>query len=136
MAAAMVITVKPNRHCQALPLTGIELLGPRWTARRVRLLEACSGTPAADVIGWTDYYGGGPCEVYVAYARTRDREGLLVWGGSLGVRLVPHHLPDEALHDERQFLASHPMLWLPDDYLLDSCVLAHVTACVTQRVHA
>jgi hypothetical protein len=131
---AMVITVKPNRHCQALPLTGIELLGQRWSSQRVSLLEASSGTPKADVIGWTDYYGGGPCEVHVAYACTRDREGLLVWGDSLGVRLVPHRLLAEALHDEQHFLASHPILWLPDDHVLDGGVLAHVTARV--MVHA
>lgn len=83
------------------------------------------GLEHSDVVGWSDFYGGGPCTVNVAYATNGKRNGYLVWGGNLGLRAVPWHLghADRSLGDVLQPLS---ILWIDDVSVLPMEVQAAV----------
>lgn len=94
------------------------LLGPRWTGMRLRLERPEDlGLEHGDLVGWSDFYGGGPCTVNVAYATNGKRNGYLVWGGNLGLRALPGHLghADRSLGDVLQPLS---ILWIDDVSML------------------
>ncbi|HEX7002706.1 MAG TPA: hypothetical protein VF168_00775 [Trueperaceae bacterium] len=92
----------------------VTLLGPRWTGKRLSLLRPSElGLDHGDLVGWSDFYGGGPCHVNVACASDGRNSGYLVWGGTLGLRLVPEHVVeiDRQLGD---ILDSRSVLWVKD----------------------
>jgi hypothetical protein len=96
----------------------VNLLGARWSGDRLRLERPGEfGLPGGDLVGWSDFYGGGPCPVQVACASDGRRSGYLVWGGTLGLRVVPCDLMevDRQLGD---VLESRSVVWIEDAQLL------------------
>ena len=92
----------------------VTLLGPRWTGDRLSLHRPSElNLEHGDLVGWSDFYGGGPCQVNVACASDGRNSGYLVWGGTLGLRVVPEHLAeiDRQLGD---VLESRSVLWIKD----------------------
>lgn len=92
----------------------VTLFGPRWTGDRLSLRRPSElGLAHGDLVGWSDFYGGGPCQVNVACASDGVESGYLVWGGTLGLRVVPEHLVevDRQLGD---VLESRSVLWIKD----------------------
>ena len=92
----------------------VTLFGPRWTGDRLSLRRPSElGLAHGDLVGWSDFYGGGPCQVNVACASDGHKSGYLVWGGTLGLRVVPEHLADV----DRQLgdvLESRSVVWIED----------------------
>ena len=106
--------VKPTAFDPGIGLMSVTLLGPRWTGDRVSLRHPSElGLDHGDLVGWSDFYGGGPCQVNVACAMNGVESGYLVWGGTLGLRVVPEHIVDV----DRQLgdvLESRSVLWIKD----------------------
>jgi hypothetical protein len=106
--------VKPTAFDPGIGLMSVTLHSPRWTGRRLRLQRpAEQGLAHSDLVGWSDFYGGGPCEVHVARASTGSDSGYLVWGGTLGLRVLPAELGevDRQLGD---VLEQRSVLWIRD----------------------
>ena len=106
--------VKPTAFDPGIGLMSVTLLGPRWTGNRLSLRRPSElGLEHGDLVGWSDFYGGGPCQVNVASASDGRHSGYLVWGGTLGLRVVPEHLAevDRQLVD---VLESRAVLWVKD----------------------
>lgn len=96
----------------------VTLLGPRWTGERLRLKRPAElGLRHTDIVGWSDFYGGGPCQVNVAAAASGGESGYLVWGGTLGLRVVPGDVEEV---DKRmgESLVARSLLWIRDASLL------------------
>ncbi|MEX2540320.1 MAG: hypothetical protein WD314_00870 [Trueperaceae bacterium] len=92
----------------------VTLLGPRWSGDRLHVERPRElGLPYSDLVGWSDFYGGGPCPVQVACASNGRETGYLVWGGTLGLRVVPHDLTsvDRQLGD---VLEPRSVMWIKD----------------------
>jgi hypothetical protein len=114
--------VKPTAFDPGIGLMSVTLHGPRWTGERLRLgRPGDHGLPHSDVVGWSDFYGGGPCQVHVACASSGSESGYLVWGGTLGLRVLPADLPevDRQLGD---VLESRSVLWVRDVSALPAVV--------------
>jgi hypothetical protein len=110
--------VKSTAFGPGIGLMSVTLLGPRWSGDRLCLAGAGElGLPHGDLVGWSDFYGGGPCQIQVARATDGRETGYLVWGGTLGLRVVPHDLAevDRQLGD---VLESRAVLWIKDSGLL------------------
>jgi hypothetical protein len=106
--------VKPTALDPGLALMAVTLLGPRWSGDRLRLERPGEfGLPRGDLVGWSDFYGGGPCRVQVACAANGSDTGYLVWGGTLGLRVVPHDL-DQVDRQLGDVLESRSVLWIKD----------------------
>ena len=106
--------VKPTAFDPGIGLMSVTLLGPRWTGKRLCLLRPSElELDHGDLVGWSDFYGGGPCQVNVACASDGRNSGYLVWGGTLGLRVVPEHVVDV----DRQLgdvLESRSVVWIKD----------------------
>lgn len=125
--ATLCLYIKPTATRPGTRLMSVTRLGPEWTGRRLRLREPGRvGLREADLVGWSDFYAGSPCDVHVAFARDGERSGWLVWGGTLGLRSLPPGVDDpEAVRgggwDEP------PVLWIDDASLFPEDVRAVVT---------
>lgn len=111
--ASFCLFVKPSGGSGTL-LLSLTQLGPVWSGPRLALRDpARLGLAHGDVVGWSDFYAGCACDVKVARATDGTREGWLIWGGTLGVRI----LPSEAAADEA-VAGGHaeeaPVLWVDD----------------------
>lgn len=123
--------VKPTALHPGMPFLAVTLLGPRWSGERLSLdAPEELGLPRGDIIGWSDFYGGGPCEVQVARATSGQEAGYLVWGGTLGLRIVPPELR-EVERRQGDLFEMRTVLWVKDPLLLP----AHVRA-VVEGPHA
>ncbi|MEX2536263.1 MAG: hypothetical protein WD273_11775 [Trueperaceae bacterium] len=110
--------VKPTAFDPGIALMSVTLLGPRWTGDRLRLGRPSElGLAHGDLVGWSDFYGGGPCQIHVACASNGRDSGYLVWGGTLGLRVVPEHLTvvDRQLGD---LLEARSVLWIKEPGVL------------------
>lgn len=104
--------VKSTALNPGLSLMSVTLLGPRWEGDRLHLERASElGLEHSDLVGWSDFYGGGPCKVQVACAAKGRESGYLIWGGTLGLRVVPGELQevDRQLGD---VLEARAVLWV------------------------
>lgn len=114
--------VKSTAFEPGIGLMSVTLLGPRWSGDRLRIENPGQvGLQYSDLIGWSDFYGGGPCPVQVACASSGRESGYLVWGGTLGLRVVPDHLAvvDRQLGD---VLESRSLMWIKDVRSLPAAV--------------
>lgn len=101
------------------------LFGKRWSGERLTLTgHAELGLEGPDLIGWSDFYGGGPSKIHVAYASSGSRAGFLVWGGNLGLRVLPAGA--SFAPGARDDLPALPLLWLPDPGHLPAQVRAAI----------
>ncbi len=116
--------VKASKFNRGTPLMTIMRMGPEWSGRRLRLIDAEHlelGEP--ELVGWSDFYGGSACNVHVARASDGQRVGWLVWGGNLGLRSLPLDVEDVTELRERVWDA-RPLLWLGDKRYLPGHVIA------------
>lgn len=86
--------VKPTSNCEGLPLTTLsQLFGGEWSAERFRadsiLLKTGEDLTPRFVVGWTDLYGGIPCQL-AAYERIGDEDlpAVALVGGNSGLRIM------------------------------------------------
>lgn len=126
--ATLCLYVKPTATRPGTRLMSVTRLGPEWTGRRLRLREPGRvGLQEPDLVGWSDFYAGSPCDVHVAFASDGDRTGWLVWGGTLGLRSLPTGVDDpEAVRGGRW--EEPAVLWVDDAELFPDDVRAVVTA--------
>ena len=120
--------VKPTASSPGTGLMTVTLHGPRWTGERLRVMNpGLLGLEHGDLVGWSDFYGGGPCPVQVAYATDGRHAGYLVWGGTLGLRAVPPHL-DRVGREHADDLEARALLWIDDPGMLPAEVRVAVGA--------
>jgi hypothetical protein len=95
-------------------LLSLTQLGPQWSGPRLRFRDPSRvGLGYPELVGWSDFYAGSACDVRVARATDGEREGWLVWGGTLGVRAIPEGWDvDEAV--AQGVVEEAPLLWVDD----------------------
>lgn len=110
--STICLYVKGSAHNAGTPVMTVTRQGPEWTGPRLRLLDASElGLRCAEIVGWSDFYGGGACDVHVARASDGRRDGWLVWGGNLGLRSVPAGCDDLRVLRTTAWDA-FPLLWV------------------------
>jgi hypothetical protein len=125
--SSFCVFVKPTASRPNSTFVSLQRLGPVWKGDRLRLERPDEvGLRHPVLIGWSDFYGGTPAHVAVAWATDGERCGWVVWGGSQGLRAVPEgdvaaaEATAAATYDER------PLLWLGDARMLPAEVAAVV----------
>ncbi len=125
--SSFCVFVKPTPRRPSSTFVSLQRLGPVWKGARLRLERPDEvGLRFPVLIGWSDFYGGTPANVAVAWATDGERSGWVVWGGSQGLRAVPEgdvaaaEVTASATFDER------PLLWLGDARMLPAEVAAIV----------
>ena len=123
----MQLYVKKTSNCEGLPLQNFEELSPTWTGERVTIPFG-EERKRLEVVGWTDLFTGRPCPVHVARVRwmphkrpdisggpTEPLEGVLVWGGNSGVRVLDDEAePTPGLDDHLPRGWGRPIVWIDD----------------------
>jgi hypothetical protein len=110
------IYVKPTSNCEGMPLQTFERLGPEWVGDSLILPFGPEGTEY-EVVGWTDLFGGSPCQVHVVRVRhiPRGEEGYLVYGGNSGVRILDDEAdPIPGVDDHLPRGYGMPIIWVED----------------------
>ena len=121
----MQLYIKNTSNCEGLPLQNFQELSPTWTGEGMTIPFGPE-MRRLEVVGWTDLFGGRPCPVHVARVRwmphqrpdisggpTEPQEGILVWGGNSGVRVLDDEAEVvEGVDDHLPPGWGRPMLWI------------------------
>jgi len=127
----MQIYVKATSNCEGMPLQMFEELSPTWKGETLELpFGEGEERKVLTVIGWTDLFGGSPCEVKVAKVRwlpypdearqvlggpAEPQVGFLVWGGNAGVRILDEEAePIPFVDDHLPRGYGRPIVWVED----------------------
>lgn len=118
----MDIYVKSNsNHPPGLPLMHFEELGEEWTGDAIRVGVGDGGRKVRKVVGWSDLYGGSPCDIRVVKVRTQEGDiGYLVHGGNSGVRVLgKEYAPIPGVDDHLPRGYGMPFLFIEERNLAD-----------------
>jgi len=127
----MQIYVKATSNCDGLPLQSFEELSLTWRGESLDLpFGEGEERKVLTVVGWTDLFGGRPCEVKVTKVRwlpypeearqalggpAEPQEGYLVWGGNAGVRILDEEAePIPGVDDHLPRGYGWPIIWVED----------------------
>jgi hypothetical protein len=110
----ILIYVKQTTNCEGMQLTTFELLSPIWKGKSVLIpFGSPPNTRRLKVVGWTDLYGGMPCQIKIAKVRIGEKIGWLIWGGNAGVRILDSRAEDwSESHLPRGY--GMPVVWVED----------------------
>lgn len=125
--SSFCVFVKPTARRPNSTFVSLQRSGPVWKGARLRLERPDElGLRFPVLIGWSDFYGGTPAPVAVAWASDGERSGWVAWGGSQGLRAVPES--DEAAADAiaSATFEERPLLWIDDVRMLPAEVAAVV----------
>jgi len=125
--SSFCVFVKPTARRPNSTFVSLQRLGPVWKGARLRLERPDElGLRFPVLIGWSDFYGGTPAPVAVAWASDGERSGWVVWGGSQGLRAVPES--DEAATEAMASATfeERPLVWIGDVRMLPAEVAAVV----------
>ena len=125
--SSFCVFVKPTARRPNSTFVSLQRLGPVWKGPRLRLERPDElGLRFPVLIGWSDFYGGTPAPVAVAWANDGERSGWVVWGGSQGLRAVPES--DEAAAEAMATATfeERPLMWIGDVRMLPIEVAAVV----------
>ena len=117
--SSFCVFVKPTARRPNSTFVSLQRLGPVWKGARLRLERPDElGLRFPVLIGWSDFYGGTPAPVAVAWASDGERSGWVVWGGSQGLRAVPES--DEAAAEvmASATFEERPLMWIGDVRML------------------
>lgn len=117
--SSFCVFVKPTARRPNSTFVSLQRLGPVWKGARLRLERPDElGLRFPVLIGWSDFYGGTPAPVAVAWASDGERSGWVVWGGSQGLRAVPEG--DEAAAEAMASATfeERPLMWIGDVRML------------------
>ena len=127
--SSFCVFVKPTARRPNSTFVSLQRSGPVWKGAQLRLERPDElGLRFPVLIGWSDFYGGTPAPVSVAWASDGERTGWVAWGGSQGLRAVPEG--DDAAGDAvaPATFEERPLLWIDDL----RCLPAEVAAIVAR----
>ena len=125
--SSFCVFVKPTPRRPNSTFVSLQRLGPVWKGARLRLERPDElGLRFPVLIGWSDFYGGTPAQVAVAWASDGERSGWVVWGGSQGLRAVPESEESAAEVTAAAAFDERPLVWLDDPRMLPPEVAAVV----------
>jgi hypothetical protein len=125
--SSFCVFVKPTARRPNSTFVSLQRSGPVWKGARLRLERADEiGLRFPVLIGWSDFYGGTPAPVSVAWASDGERSGWVVWGGSQGLRAVPEGDEAAAAVLASATFEERPLMWIGDVRMLPAEVAAVV----------
>lgn len=125
--SSFCVFVKPTTRRPNSTFVSLQRSGPVWKGARLRLERADEvGLRFPVLIGWSDFYGGTPAPVSVAWASDGERSGWVVWGGSQGLRAVPEGDDAAAAAIASATFEERPLVWISDAGMLPTEVAAVV----------
>lgn len=125
--SSFCVFVKPTPRRPNSTFVSLQRLGPLWQGPQLRLARPDAvGLRFPMVIGWSDFYGGSVAGVSAAWATDGTRTGVVVWGGSQGLRAVAEGAPVDDGDPSRGVFEERPLLWIDEVDVLPSEVVAVV----------
>lgn len=125
--SSFCVFVKPTARRPNSTFVSLQRSGPVWKGARLRLERPDElGLRFPVLIGWSDFYGGTPAPVAVAWASDGERSGWVAWGGSQGLRAVPEGDEAAAVAVASSTFEERPLLWIDDVRMLPAEVAAVV----------
>lgn len=112
------IYVKPSANSDGMPLQTFELLSPTWTGI---FLFLKLGVPPTEqvIVGWSDSDNPHGMECWINVAKVRGaqsgKNGYMVWGGNLGVRVMDGSAPE--INPYWPLGYGWPILWVDEQDL-------------------
>ncbi|MSQ11549.1 MAG: hypothetical protein EXR48_02450 [Dehalococcoidia bacterium] len=113
--AMLMFEVEENPNCEGMPQLIFNTLAAARQATHVKASRSGAAT-FHRVTGWSSAGGGTPCPAYaVRVEESGSGEGVLVYGGDWGIRLMPPETSEAwRLATEQQW--GEPFLLLNDEY--------------------
>jgi hypothetical protein len=125
--SSFCVFVKPTARRPNSTFVSLQRSGPVWKGARLRLERPDElGLRFPVLIGWSDFYGGTPAPVAVAWASDGERSGWVAWGGSQGLRAIPESAEAAADAIAASTFEERPLLWIDDARMLPAEVRAVV----------
>lgn len=127
LEAKVDLYIKHTSNCVGWPLTSFKVLSQVWKGEGVILPFGPEEEEVLlKVVGWTDLFMGTPCMVQAARVRTSEgNEGVLIWGGNSGVRILVGETDLEPADDGLDPPGwGQPFVWVQDESDLPDEVLA------------